>query len=82
LHLHQSTLLILFIAEADETITARLASLLIGHDLGRLARRESSLEEGHEDEFIDLMAEITDKDRELWAAVVAAIDESTAGCPV
>ena len=45
LHLVQSTLLVIFAREANKAITARLASEWISHDFGRLAGRESALEE-------------------------------------
>lgn len=75
-------MLVLFIAEADKAVSTRLASLLVGHDLGRLAGRESSLEEGDENEFINLVAKVTNKDRELGASVIATINKTTSRGPV
>lgn len=56
LHFKQRALLILLVGEADKSVASRLSGLLIRHNLGRLAGRESSLEECDEDEFVDLVA--------------------------
>lgn len=82
LHLDQGSLLILLVGEANETVAAGLAGLLVGHDLGRLARGETSLEQGDQDELINLMAEVADEDRVFGAAVIAAVNKTTTRSPV
>lgn len=71
LHLLKSTLLVTLLGEANETVSAGLASVGVGHDLGRLARWEASLEERHQDVLGDLRAKVANEDGELRAAVVA-----------
>lgn len=73
LHLVQSSLLVALIGEAHESVTARLSGSGIRHDLSRLAGGEASLEQRHEDEFVHLRTEVSDKDRELGAALVTAV---------
>lgn len=72
LHLGQSTLLVVLVGEANETIATRHAADGIGHDLGGLAGRESVLEQGNKDVFVDFRAEITNKDGVLGTTVVTA----------
>lgn len=74
LHLHQGTLLILLVGEADKSVTAGLASLLVGHDLGALARGEPGLEQGNQDELVNFVAKVANKDGELRASGVATVD--------
>ena len=71
LHLHEGALLVRLVAKADESISARLSSHRVGHDLRGLARRKTALEERNEDELVDLGAEVADEDRELGAAIIA-----------
>lgn len=71
LHLLESTLLITLLGEANEAVSAGLASVGVGHDLGRLARREASLEERHQDVLGNLRTKVANEDGELGAAVVA-----------
>lgn len=78
LHLGQSTLLIVLIGEADKTIAARHSTDGVGHDLGGLAGRESALEEGNQDIFVDLGAQVANEDGVLGATVITAI-ESVSG---
>lgn len=73
LHFDKSTLLVVFVGEAHEAVAAALTGHGIRHDLGRLARREASLEERDQDILVDLGAEITDKDAVLRAAIVAIV---------
>lgn len=77
LHLHKSTLLVIFIAESDESISAALTRHGVRHDFGALARRETSLEERHQDVFIDLGAKVADKDGVLGATILSDIGQST-----
>lgn len=74
LHLHQGTLLILLVREANKSVTAGLAGLLVGHDLGALARGEAGLEQGNQDELVHFVAEVTNKDGELGASSIATVD--------
>lgn len=75
LHLLKSTLLVTLLGEANEAVSAGLASVGVGHDLGRLARREASLEERHQNVLGDLWAKVANEDGELGAAVVAVSKE-------
>lgn len=70
LHLDEGALLVVLVGETNEAVAATLAGHGIGHDLSRLARRESSLEERDQDVFIDLRTKIADEDAELGAAIV------------
>lgn len=72
LHLGKSTLLVVLIGEANEAVTAGHAADRVGHDLGRLARGEAALEEGDEDVFVHLGAEVANEDRVLGATVITA----------
>jgi hypothetical protein len=75
--------LVALVGEADETVTSGKAADGVGHDLGGLARVVLGLEEGHEDVFVDLWAEVADEDGELGTTVVAAaVGKTTARCPV
>lgn len=82
LHLNQGSLLVALVAESDESIPTRLAGLLVGHDLRRLAGVEARLEESDEDELVDFVAQITDENGEFGAAVIAAVNKSTTRGPV
>jgi hypothetical protein len=82
LHLDKSTLLVVLVGEPDETVATTLAGHGVGHDLGRLARGESSLEKGDEHIFVNLGTEITNKDTILRTAVITAINEATTRSPV
>lgn len=75
LHLVESAQLVGLVGEADEAISAGLASVGVGHDLRALARREAALEQRHEDVLGDLRTKITDKDGELGAAIVTEQQE-------
>jgi len=70
LHLNKSTLLVVLVGEANETIATALARHGVGHDLGRLARGEASLEEGNQDVLVDLGAKVADEDAVLGTAVI------------
>ena len=72
LHLGESTLLVVLVGEADETVAAGHAGNGVGHDLGGLARREAALEERDENVFVNLRAEITNEDGVLGATVITA----------
>lgn len=82
LHLGESTLLIALVGEANETVAAGHARKRIGHDLCRLARRETALEEGDQDVFVNFGAQIADEDGVLGTTVVASISKATASRPV
>jgi hypothetical protein len=70
LHLKESSLLIALVGEAHESVSARLSGGGVGHDLGGLARREASLEQGNKNKLVHLGAEVTDEDGVLGAALV------------
>ena len=70
LHLLKSILLVRFIGEAHEAITAGHARDRIRHNFGRLARWVFVLEKRDKDVFIDLGAEVTNENRVLWPAIV------------
>lgn len=72
LHLAQGTLLVVLVREANKTVTAGHAADGVGHDLGGLARRETALEQRDKDVFVDLRAEITDKDGVFGTTVITA----------
>lgn len=72
LHLGQSTLLVVLVGEANETIATRHAADGVGHDFGGLAGWESVLEQGNKNIFVDFRAEIADKDGVLGTTVVTA----------
>jgi hypothetical protein len=75
--------LVTLVGEADETVASGKAADGVGHDLGGLARVVLGLEERHEDVFVDLGAEVADKDGEFGTTVVtAAVGKTSAGCPV
>lgn len=71
LHLRESTLLIRLIGEANKAVTSAHARDGIGHDLGGLARGESSIEQRHQDVLVDLRTKIANEDRELWATLLS-----------
>lgn len=56
--------------------------MLVCHDFGRLAGWESSLEEGNENEFVDLVSKVTNKNGEFGAAIIAAVNQSATRSPV
>lgn len=70
LHLGESTLLVALIGEADEAVATRHAGDRISHDLGRLARWESGLEERDQDIFVDLWAKVTNENGEFRSTVI------------
>lgn len=72
LHFGQSTLLVVLVGETNETVAARHAADGVRHDLGGLAGREAALEEGDQDVFVHLGAEVTNEDGVLRATVVTA----------
>jgi hypothetical protein len=82
LHLHEGTLLILLVGETNEAVATRLSGHGVGHNLSRLARREATLEERHQNELVNLGAEIANEDGILRATVITTIDKTTATGPV
>jgi hypothetical protein len=72
LHLRQGAVLVLLIRESNKSVTTRHATDRIGHNLGRLARREPRLEKRDENVFVDLGAKIADENGVLRAAIIAA----------
>lgn len=82
LHFGQGALLVALIGKSNEAVAARHARKRVGHDLGRLARRETALEERHKDVFVDLGAKIADKDGVLRSTVISAIGKAATRCPV
>lgn len=83
LHLEESPLLVAFVGEAHESVSARLSSGGVRHDLRGLAGWETSLEEGYENELVDLRAEVANEDRVLRSPLVtmskSALKESIFG---
>jgi hypothetical protein len=77
LHLGESTLLVVLIGEANEAVTAGHAGDGVGHDLGGLARGEAALEEGDENVFVNLRAEVTNEDGVLGATVITAGEQKS-----
>lgn len=71
LHLNEGTLLILLVGETNETVATRLSGHSVGHDLGRFAGRETSLEQGDQNELVNLRAKIANEDGILRATVIA-----------
>jgi len=71
LHLYKSALHIGLVTEANEAIAAGLACHSVRHNLGGFARRKTRLKQGDQDEFVDLGAEIADKDAVFRTAIVA-----------
>lgn len=71
LHLDEGTLLVVLVREANKSVAAALAGHGIGHDLGRLARGEASLEERDQDVFVDLGAKVANEDAVLGTAIVS-----------
>ena len=72
LHLNKGALLVVLVREADETITTALARHGIRHDLSRLARRESGLEERNQDIFVDLRAKVTNENAVFRSTIITA----------
>lgn len=72
LHLSESTLLVVLVREANETVATGHAADRVGHDLGGLARGEAALEKGNKNVFVNLGAEITNEDGVLRATVITA----------
>ena len=62
-----------FIAKTNETVATRLPSHSVRHDLGRLARRESGLEERDEDKFVNFWSQVADENAKFGAAVVTVL---------
>ena len=75
LHLGKGALLVVLVGETDETVATGHAADGVGHDLGGLARGEAALEEGNENVFVNLGAEVTNEDGVLGATVITAIIE-------
>jgi hypothetical protein len=82
LHLNESALLVVLVREANETVAAALARHGVGHDLCRLARGETALEERDQDVLVDLRTKVADEDAVLGATIVPAVNKTTTGCPV
>lgn len=82
LHLGKSSLLVALIGETHKPVATGHARDGIGHNLGRLARREARLEERNEDILVDLRAKVANKDRVFGTAVIASVSQSTTRCPV
>jgi hypothetical protein len=82
LHLNESALLVVLVREANETVAAALTAHGIGHDLGRLARGETSLEERNQDVLVDFGAKVTHENAVLGAAIIPSVDKTTTGSPV
>lgn len=82
LHLRQCSLLIVFVRKPNKSIASGLPGLLVCHDLRRLARWESSLEESDEDEFVHFVTQIANEDGIFRAAIIATIDKSSTRGPV
>lgn len=70
LHLNQSPLLVRLIAETDKAVTTRLTGHSVGHNFGRLARREARLEQRDQDELIDLRAKIADENAIFGSTII------------
>jgi hypothetical protein len=73
LHLYKSTLLVVLIGETNKAIATALTRHGIGHDLGRLARGEASLEERNQDILVDLRSEIAHEDAVFGATVISVV---------
>lgn len=82
LHLHEGALLILLVGEANEAVATRLSGHSVGHNLSRLARREATLEKRHENELVNLGAEVANEDGILRATVITTINKTAATSPV
>lgn len=82
LHFGQGALLITFLREAYKSIATRHSRDRIGHYLGRLARRESALEQRNQDIFINLWPKITNKDRKLWSTIITSVGKTATRCPI
>jgi hypothetical protein len=82
LHLNESALLVVLVREANETVAAALTAHGIGHDLGRLARGETSLEERNQDVLVDFGAKVTHENAVLGAAIIPSVDQATSRGPV
>ncbi len=72
LHLGEGLLLVLLVCEANETVTTRHAANGVGHDLGGLGRGVLVLEELDKDKLSDFRSKVTNEDRVLRAALIAA----------
>jgi hypothetical protein len=82
LHLDEGALLVILIGKANEPVATALTGHGIGHDLSRLAGRETRLEQRNQDVFVDLGAKIADENTILGTSVVTSINQATARCPV
>ena len=80
LHLGQCALLILFVGESDESVAARHAADGVGHDFGRLARRETILEERHQNVFVDFRAQVANENGVFGTTVIATIVSQVREC--
>jgi hypothetical protein len=72
LHFGKGALLVVLVGETDETVTTGHAADGVGHDLGRLARGETALEQRDEDVLVDLGTEVTNEDGVLGTTVITA----------
>jgi len=72
LHVYKGPLLISFTRETHKAVAATLARLIVRHNFGRFARGESSLEQVHQNELVDVGRQIANKDGVLWRTVVSA----------
>jgi hypothetical protein len=70
LHLNESALLVVLVGETNEAVAAALTAHSIGHDLGRLARGETSLEKRNQDVLVDFRAKVTHENAVLGAAII------------
>lgn len=70
LHLNEGALLVVLVGEANEAVAAALTAHSIGHDLGRLARGETSLEERNQDVLVDLGTKVANENAVLGAAII------------
>lgn len=70
LHLDKSALLVVLVREANETVAAALARHGVGHDLCRLARGETTLEERDKNVLVDLRTKVANEDAVLGATIV------------
>ncbi|KAI6750842.1 hypothetical protein HG530_014292 [Fusarium avenaceum] len=70
LHLDESALLVVLVREANETVAAALARHSVGHDLCRLARGETALEERDQNVLVDLRTKVANEDAVLGATIV------------
>ena len=72
LHLLQSVLLVGFVRETHEAVSARHSRDRICHDLGALAGWVFVLEQGHQDVFVDFRSEVSYEDGMFRSAIILA----------